>query len=120
MIDWAKLTRILSADKQIDQWQPKPPTVGIVARALGIPNDRIKYDDQIIELAQKLPFSLEDIADLLTQAHRILGLSRAECLAFIGNDPDRVRSLAYCISVTKHWEAANLEQLRRQGLYQDP
>lgn len=76
-------------------------------------------DPRVIELSQKTPQSASSLDELFKQAYSVLGLTLDQCIAYAKNDGSRIADLAYCIEVTKHWEATNLAQLRSQGLIPD-
>lgn len=73
-------------------------------------------DPRVIELARSIGYRAQELDDLFKEAYAFTGATLDQCIAFVGNDPSRIRNLAYCLSITKHWKATNLAQLRSQGL----
>lgn len=76
-------------------------------------------DPRVIELSQKTIYSAQDLDDLCKQAYAVMGWTIDQCIAYMRNDGSRVTDLAYCITVTKHWNATNFDQLRSQGILPD-
>lgn len=76
-------------------------------------------DPRVIELSQKTIYSAQDLDDLCKQAYAVMGWTIDQCIAYLRNDGSRVTDLAYCVAVTKHWNATNFDQLRSQGILPD-
>lgn len=78
-----------------------PPTF------LGATNYRLSVDDRIVALAQQLPLSYDEVAQVLQDASVTLGWTIDQCIRFANNNLDRLRLLHYCAVVTKQHRAVN-------------
>lgn len=87
-------------------------TLSAVCEAFGLPPAPVDADPRIVALAQKLPYSYDDIARWLVWCASILNKTVEECLAFTGADVAAFEKLCYCAIATKRWNAANRAPLQ--------